>query len=48
MGIIAIVLGIIGTLPIILCAVLVLGLMVSCLLFLLGLIGSVPAFFVGG
>lgn len=48
MGIIAIVLGIMGTLPIIRCAVLVLGLLVSGLLALLGLIGSGPAFFVGG
>ncbi|GHV32640.1 hypothetical protein AGMMS4952_23380 [Spirochaetia bacterium] len=43
MGIIAIVFGIIGTLPIIRCIVLVLG-----LLSVLGLIGSVTAFFVGG
>lgn len=41
MGIIVIVLGIIGTLPIIQCAVLVLG-----LLSVLGLIGSVTGFFV--
>ncbi|GHU86110.1 hypothetical protein FACS189473_5390 [Spirochaetia bacterium] len=43
MGIIAIVLGIIGTLPIIQSAVLGLG-----LLSVLGLIGSASAFFAGG
>ncbi|GMO43805.1 MAG: hypothetical protein Ta2B_24470 [Termitinemataceae bacterium] len=48
MSIIAIVLGIMGTLPIIRCAVLVLGLMVPGLLAILGLIGSATAFFVGG
>lgn len=47
MCIIATALGIMGILPIIRCTVLVLGLMVSGLLAILGLIGSAPAFFAG-
>ncbi|GMO63488.1 MAG: hypothetical protein Ta2A_10520 [Treponemataceae bacterium] len=48
MGLIAIILGIIGTLPVIRFFVLLVGLLVLSLLSVLGLATSAPAFFVGG